>query len=545
LGVGGMGAVFEVSHRVTGRCFAIKWLLPSLATQADLVTRFMREAQAACRIDHPNVVQVYDVGQARGSCFMVMELLRGEPLSGRLKRVGRLSVAEVCQILVPVCQGVHAAHSVSVVHRDLKPDNIFLCRTHAGGEAPKVLDFGVAKLALPAEPRHNRLTASGVIMGTPLYMAPEQLKAQEVDARTDVYALGVILYEALSGRLPFETNSYAELVVQVLTTRPRALQELNPSLPDTVIRVVETAMALDPAARFASAEALGRALARCETSLVTGEIHTGELHNSAFWNANRMNLQAAEQVTPPAELTVTPSASSERHSGESGATTMSLYAQNSSAAATPYAVEAARIKGKGGSRRSWFNLIGVVAVALAVALGLGLDAFQWVRGALHRSSISTSSHSRPESARGAEPLPTAAISRRVEGVDEVENAVEKHERPQGRSSSVPGADKLSVGSDTSSVDGTEIKSGQPIGQGAATSRDHLSDTDQPPTVLGVSPTRSTQRVRRIQSAAAQRLEPKKTQTAPQDDPAQPQNVVIPKKTPRKQRAPAMSRSDFE
>src|SRR5688572_4904364 len=129
LGQGGMGAVFEVCHRLTGKHFAVKWLLPALSGQTEAVRRFMREAQVAGRVDHPNVVEVYDVGQEGDSFYMVMELLQGEPLARRLDRVRRLSIEECCRILIPVMHGLSVAHKAGVIHRDLKPDNIFLCRT--------------------------------------------------------------------------------------------------------------------------------------------------------------------------------------------------------------------------------------------------------------------------------------------------------------------------------------------------------------------------------------------------------------------------------
>ncbi len=260
LGTGGMGAVFEVSHRVTGKRFAVKWLLPSLAGEAEAVKRFIREAQVAGRVDHPNIVEVYDVGQEGSSSFMVMELLHGEPLSERISRAGKLDATEACELLIPVTRGLSAAHAAGIVHRDLKPDNIYLCRSETGKPVPKILDFGISKMSNVAGEVTAGITRAGVVMGTPHYMAPEQVRAKPVDARTDVYAMGVILYEMLSGEKPFPGDTYSDLVLRIMTETPIALTKHAPGMPVGLVRVCERAMARDPEARFASAAELGRAL---------------------------------------------------------------------------------------------------------------------------------------------------------------------------------------------------------------------------------------------------------------------------------------------
>ncbi len=260
LGQGGMGAVFEVTHRVTGKRFALKWLLPTLTSESDAVKRFIREAQVAGRVDHPNIVEVYDVGQEGDSFFMVMELLQGEPLSARLARARRLSPAEACQVLVPVCEAVSAAHASGVIHRDLKPDNIFLCRSIKGEQSPKVLDFGISKMNNLAGEVTSSVTRAGTVMGTPHYMAPEQVRARPVDGRTDVYALGVILYELLSGSLPFPGDTYSDLVLRIMTESPAPLAQVAPGTPPALVQIVGRAMAREPDARFGSVAELGRAL---------------------------------------------------------------------------------------------------------------------------------------------------------------------------------------------------------------------------------------------------------------------------------------------
>jgi len=261
LGAGGMGAVFEATHRVTGRHFAIKRLLPDLASSADVVARFFREAQVAGRFQHANVVEVYDIGQDGGSFFIVMELLVGESLADRLTRAQRLTVPQACEVLLPCMGGVSVAHAAGVIHRDLKPANIFLCRSRPGApEHPKVLDFGISKLSSLDGVPMVTLTMPGAVMGTPLYMAPEQVRGARVDHRTDVYAFGVMLYECLSGRRPFAGAGFADLVLALLHEVPTPLAALVPGLPDGLAQVVARAMARDPDARFDSVDQLQAAL---------------------------------------------------------------------------------------------------------------------------------------------------------------------------------------------------------------------------------------------------------------------------------------------
>jgi serine/threonine-protein kinase len=260
LGSGGMGAVYQVTHRVTGKAFAIKWLLPRLSAETDAVQRFIREAQVAGRVDHPNIVEVYDVGQEGDTFYMVMELLHGESLAQRLTSKARLSPAEICQILIPVARGLEAAHRAGVIHRDLKPDNIFLCRNEDGSDLPKLLDFGISKVSEATGEISSGITRQGAIMGTPYYMAPEQMRGHGVDARTDVYALGVIMYQALSGELPFTGETFADLLLKIVSTEPKPLAALAPDTPKALIEVVERALSRDQAARVATAGTFGQLL---------------------------------------------------------------------------------------------------------------------------------------------------------------------------------------------------------------------------------------------------------------------------------------------
>jgi eukaryotic-like serine/threonine-protein kinase len=261
LGRGGMGAVFAVTHNVTGRRFAIKWLLAADAEGNDAVKRFIREARIASRIQHPHVVDVYDIYHEAPGIFMVMELLEGQSLASRRASEGCLAADEACNIMRLCAAGVAAAHAAGVVHRDLKPANIFLCKLRGTDKPhPKVLDFGISRLLTTPDLMDTTETRTGTVIGTPYYMAPEQLRGEASDHGVDVYALGVTLYELLSGKRPFSAVSYPDLVVKIVSGGATALKTLVPELPPGLAAVVARAMHHDPKARFPDVEAFARAL---------------------------------------------------------------------------------------------------------------------------------------------------------------------------------------------------------------------------------------------------------------------------------------------
>ena len=258
LGQGGMGAVYVVSHANTGKRLAMKTLLAEFVNNADLVGRFLREAQVMGRLQHRHVVDVFDVGRDGDVLYIVMELLEGKPLSDLLHD-SSLTLEEALVIMLRAMEGVSAAHAQGIVHRDLKPDNIFICVGTSGRlDDPRVLDFGISKLE---DSTADQLTRSGVSMGTPYYMSIEQLKGQrDLDQRVDVYALGVILYEAIAGETPFMADSISALAIKVLTTEPVHLAKLRPDLPSGLAGVVMKALARERDDRYRSVRQLIEAL---------------------------------------------------------------------------------------------------------------------------------------------------------------------------------------------------------------------------------------------------------------------------------------------
>ncbi len=260
LGAGGMGAVYEATHIDIGKVVALKVLAEDLATDARARARFLREAEAVSKIDHPNVVKVTDYGAADDSLlFIVMQLFRGEDLGSRLDRlIGGLTVGQTADIMLGVCAGVSAAHQAGVIHRDLKPSNIFLARGPGEEISAKVLDFGISKVLKPG--LSASLTDPGAILGTTPYLSPEQVTGAEVDVRTDQYALGVVLYECLTGHRPYDDDNRQVLLRSIQQGKFPAPSRLRGDLPPALEAAVLRALATVREARFPTVRALGAAL---------------------------------------------------------------------------------------------------------------------------------------------------------------------------------------------------------------------------------------------------------------------------------------------
>ncbi len=256
LGLGGMGEVYDAYDEKKDRAVAVK-VLPVYRTDSnEHVERFHRQGSAALRIRHPGIVEIYDWGNDDGTHFVVMERLRGNELSRRIEDASPLPVAFVLTVAIQMSRAVHAAHRNGVIHRDLKPANVFLDQRDGRTETVKLLDFGVAKLQ-----ENPSFTYTEQVMGTPAYMAPEQLQsAKYVDARADIYAIGCILYEMLTGRPPFTASSKMELMLKISNDAAEPIARRRPDISKTLIQIVDKAMAKDPAQRFATANLLANAL---------------------------------------------------------------------------------------------------------------------------------------------------------------------------------------------------------------------------------------------------------------------------------------------
>jgi len=261
LATGGMGVVYEAQHEVVKRRFAVKMLRVGLAERRDILTRFQREAEAAGALESENVAAAIDFGIARdGTPYIVMEYLVGESLAGLLGREGPLALERAADLVIQASRGMQVAHGAGIVHRDLKPQNLFVCRREDGTDLVKVLDFGVAKLQ--AFDELNAATRTGTVMGTAAYMAPEQARGDKViDLRADVYALGAILYELLSGRLPHPGDSHNAILHHISTQPAVPLDSVRPELPAELTALVGRTLASNPGERPDSAEAFGQALA--------------------------------------------------------------------------------------------------------------------------------------------------------------------------------------------------------------------------------------------------------------------------------------------
>ncbi len=270
LAAGGMGEVWEARHERTRCEVAVKILLPSLARNAEARLRFVREARATARVHHPAIIRVFDAGAlSDGRPYLVMELLRGEPLSEWLGREGRLAPLEACALFAEVARGLAVAHANGVCHRDLSSANVFLVRSPDGSlPRPKILDFGVSKIDEPESAQHP-VTLSGSLLGSPAYMSPEQASgAESVDARTDVWSLGVLLYQSLTGVVPFRARTQHAVLLAIISQPHLPLAEVLPGVDRALADAVEGCLVKDPEQRFGSAlevaerlERVGRRLA--------------------------------------------------------------------------------------------------------------------------------------------------------------------------------------------------------------------------------------------------------------------------------------------
>ena len=259
VGEGGMAYVYRARDRETGQCVAVKVLMSRLTGDQEAVARLRREAHVAMRLVHPNVCGILAFGQAAGMPYLVMPFLEGETLSRRETRHGPMPPSVALPLLSQLCLGLQHAHDAGVLHRDLKPENVMLVAEDDGADRAVVMDFGLAKESV-AGPELTRLTATGIVLGTPEFMSPEQIRGKPLDARSDIFALGVLGFELLSGRLPFEGNTAQETMLAHLTGQPLRLRQACPGSSDRLERVIAKSLAHQADERYQSMRAFGEAI---------------------------------------------------------------------------------------------------------------------------------------------------------------------------------------------------------------------------------------------------------------------------------------------
>ncbi len=268
IGEGGMGEVWEAEHQMIGRRAAIKFLLPAFTANASTVERFFNEARAVAALADPGIIQIYDYGREGDQAYIVMELLDGEELSRRMKRLGRLAPLDAVRLAKQIATSLASVHEKGVIHRDLKPDNIFIVGDPAvtGGERPKILDFGIAKLT-----QHDTQfkTQTGAMVGTPTYMSPEQCRATKIDHRSDIFSLGVMLFVMVTGRPPFEGEGSGDVLISHVRDVPPRPSSIERSVPREVEAIIMRCLEKQPDARYASASELAAALGKAEAFLAS------------------------------------------------------------------------------------------------------------------------------------------------------------------------------------------------------------------------------------------------------------------------------------
>ncbi|MGB8293972.1 MAG: serine/threonine-protein kinase [Polyangia bacterium] len=335
IGEGGMGTVYLAEHPMIGKRVAVKMLRPDLGTDPGLVSRFFQEARAVNEIRHPNIVDISDFGKTEdGIVYFVMELLEGRSLRDRLNAEGPLPIDDAVTVSRQVCDALAAAHRVGIVHRDLKPDNIFLLADPTGALRSKLFDFGVAKLLGEQEKQVGHKTIAGSVVGTPFYMSPEQALCQEVTAAADIYAMGVVMFEMVTGRVPFEAAQLVLLLNAILKQPAPPASQFRPDVPAFLDRLILRCLDKDPGARPRTMEEVVALLGAGAADLAGQSVALGE------------TMAAGPGLTVPRPTAVRPTAMTARTGAPS---TRATVRPQAILARTVAAAPAAQANGDGAS----------------------------------------------------------------------------------------------------------------------------------------------------------------------------------------------------
>jgi serine/threonine-protein kinase len=332
LGEGGMGQVYLAEHVKMGRKSAVKVMNPGMVQNVDAISRFNREAQNASRINHPNVAGIYDFGEtSEGLVYLAMEFIEGEPLTEVIKQHGALPPMRASEITRQAAEGLSVAHEMGIVHRDLKPDNIMIAKGRSGADLVKVVDFGIAKAAANEA---QKVTKTGMVVGTPEYMSPEQLSGDPLDARSDIYALALVAFNMFTGKLPFPGETMQESMIMRLTDEPRQLAQMKPDVawPADLQAVMDKALARKTEERYKTASEfahdLVQAIDRMPVTSITamgtemirrmsaGSLHQAQTAATVQVNVPKTRVATKEEAAPrasanrpPASPAVTPTKS--------------------------------------------------------------------------------------------------------------------------------------------------------------------------------------------------------------------------------------------
>tara|TARA_R110002096_G_scaffold44526_13_gene120499 strand:- start:79606 stop:81150 length:1545 start_codon:yes stop_codon:yes gene_type:complete len=394
LGVGGMGVVVAATHVQLGHKVALKFMLAVVAENQEAKERFLREARAAAKLKSEHIAKVSDVGTlANGAPYIVMEYLEGMDLGGFLKRRGRLPVEEAVLFVMQTCAGMAEAHTHGIVHRDLKPENLFLTKRLDGTPVVKVLDFGVSKVAEVAG--EVSTTRTGIAMGSPAFMSPEQMRsAKDVDERADIWSMGAILFQLLSGALPFQSDTIAEIFAQVLTLPPADLATLEPSVsvPAGLRDIIYRCLEKDPEERMSTVVELAMALAPYGGE--SGQRAAASIESMYPREVSKLRVSGAfagAELSPASNGPAARASSVDDLSGHPGyaRTTLGQSVGQGAAVVTPQTA----VEGKRKNRAPMFAGIGVF---LAVMVGVGF------------SMQGDSENSSDEGASASELVPAAA-----------------------------------------------------------------------------------------------------------------------------------------